>query len=108
MLPLNLFTIHCIDWSLRRKRGPYHFIFESADKSSKNLTTFFFPIFFFMFFFQEKFLERGIMIKIQLKVGNTSWGVRDLKCQNKLGEIAVLLSKCQLMGSPTEVMCQVK
>jgi hypothetical protein len=48
------------------------------------------------------------MIKIQLKVGNTSWGVRDLKCQNKLGEIAVLLSKCQLMGSPTEVMCQVK
>ncbi|KAI9553615.1 hypothetical protein GHT06_021537 [Daphnia sinensis] len=52
------------------------------------------------------FLERGIIVKVQLKVGNVSWGVRDLKCQSKLGEIAVLLSKNQLMGSPTDIMCQ--
>ncbi|KZS05962.1 putative Phosphoinositide 3-kinase adapter protein 1 [Daphnia magna] len=52
------------------------------------------------------FLERGIIVKVQLKVGNASWGVRDLKCQSKLGEIAVLLSKNQLMGSPTDIMCQ--
>jgi hypothetical protein len=57
---------------------------------------------------QEKFLELDVVVKVQLKVGNHSWGVRDLKCQSKLGEIGVLLSKCQLMGSPAEVMCQVK
>ncbi|XP_057378339.1 uncharacterized protein LOC130700317 isoform X2 [Daphnia carinata] len=52
------------------------------------------------------FLERGIIVKVELKVGNVSWGVRDLKCQSKLGEIAVLLSKHQLMESPTDIMCQ--
>ncbi|EFX77290.1 hypothetical protein DAPPUDRAFT_321563 [Daphnia pulex] len=54
----------------------------------------------------KKFLELDVVVKVQLKVGNHSWGVRDLKCQSKLGEIGVLLSKCQLMGSPAEVMCQ--
>lgn len=60
-----------------------------------------------LFLNQGTFLERGIIVKVQLKVGNASWGVRDLKCQSKLGEIAVLLSKNQLMGSPTDIMCQV-
>ncbi len=45
---------------------------------------------------------------MQLKVGGTSWGVRDLKCASKLGEIGLLLGSNQLVGGPLDLMCQVK
>lgn len=44
---------------------------------------------------------------MQLKVGGTSWGVRDLKCASKLGEIGLLLGSNQLVGGPLDLMCQV-
>ena len=62
----------------------------------------------FIFDYEEKFLERGIIVRVQLKVNGVLWGSRDLKCQSKLGEISVLLTKAQLIGNPTDLMCQVR
>ena len=46
-------------------------------------------------------------MKVHLKVNGVSWGSRDLKCQSKLGEIALLLTKNHLIDSPIDLMCQV-
>ena len=55
----------------------------------------------------DKFLERDIIVKVELNIGGLSWGSRDLKCQNKLGELSILLQKNHLVGNPLDLMCQV-
>lgn len=55
-----------------------------------------------------EFLERDMIVKVQLKVGAVHWGTRDLKCSSKLGELSLLLGKKQLIGNPLDLMCQVK
>jgi hypothetical protein len=44
---------------------------------------------------------------VELNIGGLSWGSRDLKCQNKLGELSILLQKNHLIGNPLDLMCQV-
>lgn len=54
-----------------------------------------------------EFLDRGITIRVQLKVKDVPWGVVELKCQNKLAELSRLLDRTRSIGSPIDVMCKV-